>query len=237
MEKLLKFLKITKGSWFYEAQIVWFVFMWLHDTRHKPQYPRGIYIGRLHIWYDTAWKMHGLASRVRWFFADLTWGSDQYSQLSKKLIAIHINARHMFRSWSLELKWVDYLLSLRAYLRLAKNGFRITHSEKKTEDYDFSSEMFRFWWKGKIINDMGDIDRVGKYWNTMFKGHATRLGNPVDYKPNKPIPTAYKDSYERDLTSYPELEDRVINDFQERTFYKFIADNKELNNDEKPIND
>jgi hypothetical protein len=56
---------MKKGNWYYEIQILMFVIMWQHDMNHKPQSKRGLRIGRLYIWRDTAWSAH---SSFRWIF-------------------------------------------------------------------------------------------------------------------------------------------------------------------------
>lgn len=61
---------MKKGTWYYEIQILMFVIMWLHNANHKPTKDRGLWIGRLHIWYDTAWTRHGLPGDIRNWFTD-----------------------------------------------------------------------------------------------------------------------------------------------------------------------
>jgi hypothetical protein len=53
-----------KGTWYYEIQILMFVFMWRH-TDIGANHPKGLTIGRFHVWCDTAWTMHGIAGKVR----------------------------------------------------------------------------------------------------------------------------------------------------------------------------
>lgn len=58
---------ITKGRWYYEIQIIMFVIMWQHNMEHKQMTKSkwSIRLGRLYIWYDTAWMTHGLAGEIR----------------------------------------------------------------------------------------------------------------------------------------------------------------------------
>jgi hypothetical protein len=66
---------------------------------------------------------------------------------------------------------VRFFKSLRSFIRLSRAGFHISHSGNDL----IGSEMYRFWWKDRIIKDMSDIDCVdGKYY-TMFQGHSTKL--------------------------------------------------------------
>lgn len=167
-----------KGKFYYEIQILMFVIMWKHDLSHKPsgEHKALVNWGRLYIWKDDAWRFHGLPGRVRFFFYSLTNNADKFKRPQAKLSVIWINARHMFRYWALEIPIVDSILSLINYIALHRAGFRITSS---TSD-DMSTALYRFWWKTKMIENMADIDRVGEHWNTMYKGHAERLGT---YKP------------------------------------------------------
>lgn len=66
-----------------------------------------------------------------------------------------------------------FLSSLRAYLRLYKAGFSISNSQCKGSVDRF--EINRFYWRGKIIREMPDIDRVGDHYNTINNGHTERL--------------------------------------------------------------
>jgi len=140
-----------KGNFYYEIQILMFVIMWKHDLTHKPSGEHNALIswGRLYIWYDSAWRFHGLPGQVRFFFYSLT------------------KNKH----WALEQPLVDSILSLLNYLTLHRAGFRITSS---TSD-DMSTAIYRFWWGTRIIDDMADIDRVNDGWATMFKGKSRQL--------------------------------------------------------------
>ncbi len=61
---------------------------------------------------------------------------------------------------------IKYLI---ACIKLYQAGFNIRHSTSNIMD------IYRFYWKGKVIRDMADIDMVdGKYY-TMFQGHSERL--------------------------------------------------------------
>ena len=58
---------MIKGTWYYEIQILMFVFMWQH-TKCGANNPKGFRIGRFHAWYDTAWSFNpsnGIAGKVR----------------------------------------------------------------------------------------------------------------------------------------------------------------------------
>ena len=156
---------IKKGRWYYEIQILMYVFMWKHDLTHDVNHQSKalLRVGRF----------HGLPGRVRFFFHSLTKNTDKFKRPQPKLRVIFINARHMFRHWALEVPIVDSILSLINYIALHLAGFRITSS---TSD-DMSSAIYRFWWGTKMIEDMADIDRVDDHWATMFKGKARQLGN------------------------------------------------------------
>ena len=169
---------IKKGRWYYEIQILMFVLMWKHDLTHKPAGEHNALIswGRLYIWYDSAWRFHGLPGKVRFFFYSLTKNTDKFKHPQAKLRIIWFNAQHMFRHWALEVPIVDSIISFINYIALHRAGFRITSS---TSD-DMSSAMYRFWWGTKMIEDMADIYRVNDGWETMLKGKARRLGNLED---------------------------------------------------------
>jgi hypothetical protein len=47
--------KLIKGQWYWELQVLWLVFMWLHDLSHKPTSIRGLRVGRFYVWRDSAW--------------------------------------------------------------------------------------------------------------------------------------------------------------------------------------
>lgn len=164
---------IKKGRWYYEFQILMYVFMWKHDLTHDVNHQSKalLRVGRLHIWYDSAWLFHGLPGKVRFFFYSLTKNTDKFKRPQAKLRVIFINARHMFRHWALEQPLVDSILSLLNYVALHRAGFRITSS---TSD-DMSTALYRFWWGTEMIKDMADIDRVNDSWATMFKGKSRRL--------------------------------------------------------------
>lgn len=170
---------ITKGTWYYEIQILMFVIMWKHDLSHKPPGEHNALLnwGRLYIWYDSAWRFHGWVGEIRFFLYSLTKRVELYNSPKAKLKVIWVNLKHIVKHWALEFAIVDSLLSLRNYISLHRAGFRITSSSSD----DMSTSLYRFWWKTKMIEDMADIDRVGKHWNTMFRGHSERLGI---YKPH-----------------------------------------------------
>lgn len=164
---------IKKGRWYYEIQILMYVFMWKHDLTHDVNHQSKalLRVGRLHIWYDSAWRFHGLPGKVRFFFYSLTKNTDKFKHPQAKLRVIWINARHMFRHWALEVPIVDSILSLINYITLHLAGFRITSSTSN----DMFSSIYRFWWGTKMIEDMADINRNGEYYNTMFKGKSRQL--------------------------------------------------------------
>ena len=56
---------MKKGNWYYEIQILVFVFMWQHDMSIKPSRRDGFRLGRLYIWIDTDWTIEGQISRTR----------------------------------------------------------------------------------------------------------------------------------------------------------------------------
>lgn len=60
--------------------------------------------------------------------------------------------------------------SLFAYFKLYRAGFSISHYEY-SEDYHVN----RFYWKGKMIQEMPDIDMVSGHYNTLNNGHVESL--------------------------------------------------------------
>jgi len=62
--------------------------------------------------------------------------------------------------------------SLRAYLRLYRAGFSISNSVNDTK---FPFEINRFYWRGMVIRQMPDIDRVGDHYNTIHNGNIEKL--------------------------------------------------------------
>lgn len=57
---------ITKGNWYYECQILMFVFMWKHDMTHENRGIDLLRIGRFVVWIDTAWKWkHIIPKKIR----------------------------------------------------------------------------------------------------------------------------------------------------------------------------
>ena len=98
---------ITKGQWYYEFQIVWFVFMWQHDKEYKPVHTHGFRWGRIFIWYDTAWKHNGCIRKIR------EWKEDKIDPI------------------------LIFLRSLWAFLILSKAGFRITSSPSKSTSLEY----------------------------------------------------------------------------------------------------
>jgi len=166
---------ITKGTWYYEMQILMIVFMWRHSEYKPSKYLKvynssGIRFGRVVIWYDTAWTHHGVAGVVRYFLMDLTKNTKQFKRFSAKAHVIWINANHMFDRWITPMPIVKFYRSLRAYLRLYKAGFEIWESDA-TESFC----IYRFGWKGKMINDFSDIDKVYNTYVTVRAGHSEKL--------------------------------------------------------------
>lgn len=56
---------MKKGNWYYEMQVLMFVIMWQHDMSHKPRSERGMRIGRLFVWRDTAWNIQREIRKIR----------------------------------------------------------------------------------------------------------------------------------------------------------------------------
>lgn len=171
---LRRLLGANKGRYYYEIQIIWFVFMWLHNLDHKPNKNRGLWIGRFHVWYDTAWRYHGLGLRLcrAYTFIGTT---AKILKNSVELFLIDQRIRYL----NVRLFLVGFLPSLKAYLRLYRAGFRI-HSSR-SESTGEVLEINRFYWKGKIIQDMADIDRVGNHYNTVFQGQFKSLSKSKGY--------------------------------------------------------
>ena len=139
---------VTKGTWYYEIQILMFVIMWQHNMAHKHRSVGGLRIGRLYIWRDMAWLHHGLPYKVVRTYRDI----DRY------LAKVTMNQ-------------ILFWESLGAYLRLYRAGFRISCSRSDI------IEINRFFWKDKVIQDMADIDCVAGHYNTIFNGTTKRLGS------------------------------------------------------------
>ncbi len=177
---------MKKGTWYYEIQILMFVIMWKHDLSHKPAGKHNALLswGRLYIWYDSAWRFHGMPGKIHFFLYLLTKNADNFKTFKGKFNVISMNAKHMFNLWALEIPFVDSLLSLRNYLRLHKAGFRITNSRgiwiSKSKTQTLDTDITRFWWGTELISDMADIDCVDDKFYTVFNGHPTKLGQ----KPN-----------------------------------------------------
>lgn len=165
----------VKGNWYYELQILMFVIMWKIDPNHKPSGEQNALVnwGRLYIWYDSAWRFHGIWGSIRFFLYSLTKNADKFKNPFAKLRVIRINAKNMFRHWALEVPLIDSLLSLNNYIRLHKAGFRITRSSSD----DMDAHIYRFWWGIRAINRMPDIDQNGEYFNTMYDGKSEQLGD------------------------------------------------------------
>jgi hypothetical protein len=64
---------------------------------------------------------------------------------------------------------ITLLLSIDAFVKLTKNGFRVSFSQGKMLG------LFRFYWHGQAINDMCDIDLVDGKFYTMRAGHSEKL--------------------------------------------------------------
>lgn len=162
-----------KGSYFYENQILMIVVQWQHNMKfeHRDDDFKILRWGRLYIWRDTQWLLHGWPGEVRYFWIRLTRNVDKFKNPVSKWYVLKINAKMMLRDYSKKLKIVEFWNSFYAYYRLYKNGFRITRSVSP----DKISEINRFWWNGKIIEDMADIDRVNDHYNTIFNGRPRSL--------------------------------------------------------------
>lgn len=64
---------------------------------------------------------------------------------------------------------ISFFKSLWAFILLSLNGFRISRSSGELE-------IFRFFWKGYVIDDMADIDKTGKNsFSTMYSGRSKKL--------------------------------------------------------------
>ena len=71
----------------------------------------------------------------------------------------------------------EFRESMMAYLDLYDAGFRITNS--KLGEFG-RCEINRFWWNGKVIRSMPDIDKIQGEWdaihyNTIANGHVEPL--------------------------------------------------------------
>ncbi len=168
---------ITKGFWYYEMQILMFVFMWQHNMNHKAQYTNGICIGRFHVWYDTQWTQHGIAGKLRWFWINITWNTKSKDKWWEKALVIWVNADYELSERASRTRLGRFFSSLRAYFNLHKAGFRISYSGSNKQ----GSDIYRFWWGQQVINDMPDIDCVDGHWNTVRKGHTEILTREIDY--------------------------------------------------------
>lgn len=167
---------ITKGNWYYEVQILMFMFLWKHDMSHKSTSTSGFRLGRLVIEYDSAWLHHGFGVRVARFWSDLTKNVDKFDRPRTKLKVVKINARSMWRRYifNRNQKRVfrnTFFRSLIAFLWLSYYGFRISRSRSEVNDFT----MHRFWWKEKVINDAPDIDFVDGTVYTMRAGHSEKV--------------------------------------------------------------
>lgn len=90
---------VVKGLWYYESQILMFVFMWQQSNTYISQRTDGIRIGRFWVWYDTAWTTHGIAGIISHFFYRLFVNVDKVKRPLAKLNVIRINAKVIFRQW------------------------------------------------------------------------------------------------------------------------------------------
>ena len=83
--------------------------------------------------------------------------------------AIRKNLRNRFGFWN----------SLAAYCSLYNAGFRITHSgihkDGKNQKDLIDLEIYRFFWNGKVIQEMPDIDCIRGKFNTINDGHVESL--------------------------------------------------------------
>lgn len=169
---------MKKGTWYYEVQILMFVIMWQHDMSHKRSGKHNsiLSLGPLYIWFDSAWKFHGLPGEINFFFYKLMSNVNEVKGLKAKIKMIWINARRMFRNSAHGNILLGSVLSFLNYISLHKAGFRVTCS---TSDDAYTS-IYRFFWKDRIIEDMADIDRNGSFYNTMFHGKSRQLGDQKD---------------------------------------------------------
>lgn len=67
---------------------------------------------------------------------------------------------------------IGFWASLWAYLKLYNAGFRISNSPAV---HISGFEINRFYWRGKVIREMPDIDRVDDHYNTIINGHVESL--------------------------------------------------------------
>lgn len=145
---------ITKGTWYYEIQILMIVFMWRHSDYNPEYYPlpseRGFRWGRLHIWHDTTWKNRGKVGDFFW--------SDP---------------KNMFIRWFNSQKPIRFIRSLQSYLRLTRAGFEIGYWSDP--DLKGRYERYRFFWKEKLVREMPDIVCVDNNYSTVNNGHQEYL--------------------------------------------------------------
>lgn len=159
-----------KGKFYYEWQIVMFVFMWQHDMAYKPRSVRGLRWGRLHVWYDTAWKNRGIASRVRSFFEDLTEDVSVVNPISSKFVIMRINAKYMWKKfWFRRRIFWTRCGSLWNFYRLWRAGFDISRSSLS------GLTLHRFFWNGHVMHEFPDIDEQDGQYTTVLKGIFRRL--------------------------------------------------------------
>ena len=177
-----KVLRGSKGNWYYEVQCLMLVFMWQHDMTHKPIKTRGLWLGRFHIWYDTAWLDHGIAGDIRYAFS-IIWC---HLSLWIQVIPIRIQqailkAKILIVDVKMLIKSLQLgIISLRNYIGLYRSGFQISHTTFHTDGKNQKDlndlEIYRFYWKGEVIKTMPDIDRVRDHFNTVHNGHVEKLG-------------------------------------------------------------
>jgi len=158
---------MKKGNWYYEMQILMYVIMWQHNMNHRPQSNYGLRIGRLFIWRDTAWLYHSFGWKINRVWR---WIKTRPEVISLRWQNRWLRGRILFLSHKITM--IEFTNSLRAYLRLYKAGFRISNIRIGS---DGRFEINRFYWGGKVIREMPDIDRVDNHYNTMNNGHVEKL--------------------------------------------------------------
>jgi hypothetical protein len=110
-----------------------------------------------------------LITKGHWY--DLTKNAKLFKRWPAKLNVVWVNAKNMFRRWIGNNKTLRAMKSIRAYFQLHKAGLRISNGPNEDNSFD----IYRFYWKNKVINDICDIDRVNDKYYTLRAGHSEEL--------------------------------------------------------------
>jgi hypothetical protein len=149
---------IHKGVFYYELSLLMFVIMWKHDLTYQPIFkPKGLTIGRLHIWINDYW-FYAVRTRFRLkgkslILPFLIWLNDIKTTIY--IIKRVLNVRSKY-----PLSFFAYTQSFEAFCRLYDNGLNLRMVEK---EIPFPLTYYKISFRDNIIYEVVNPKNTEKF--------------------------------------------------------------------------